>query len=178
MNRYTKVLQRLLACTAQHAGAGTRCGTPCARLPRCARCPARKLSSNCAADARAVLVVSSGPRQSLKVEIAEKTISVAATISTHGRAARGANGTLPVFMFATVRMGARRFPINDASCAIWLWLRCGSRFVNTRVAEAIPVPSRGYAATQWWRAWREIKVDGSAGCGRKAWAANMAAVVA
>src|SRR5712671_3987121 len=106
MNRYMKVLAAaLLACTAQ---ATLAAGSPGVErhvqgfLDALAAGGGKPLEQLSPADARAVLVgaQAGASLQSLKVEIAEKTISVAGhDIKLTVVRPAGANGPLPVFMF-------------------------------------------------------------------------------
>ena len=192
MNRYTKVLAAaLLACTAQ---ATLAAGSPGVErhvqgfLDALAAGGGKPLEQLSPADARAVLVgaQAGASLQSLKVEIAEKTISVAGhDIKLTVVRPAGANGTLPVFMFfhgggwvlgdfPTHERFVRDLVVGSGAAAV---------FVNYTPSPEAHYPvaiNEAYAATQWVAEHgAEIKVDGKrlAVAGNSV-GGNMAAVVA
>jgi len=192
MNRYMKVLAAaLLACTAQ---ATLAAGSPGVErhvqgfLDALAAGGGKPLEQLSPADARAVLVgaQAGASLQSLKVEIAEKTISVAGhDIKLTVVRPAGANGTLPVFMFfhgggwvlgdfPTHERFVRDLVVGSGAAAV---------FVNYTPSPEAHYPvaiNEAYAATQWVAEHgAEIKVDGKrlAVAGNSV-GGNMAAVVA
>ncbi len=192
MNRYAKVLAAsLLACAAQVTLAA---GSPGVErhvqgfLNALAAGGGKPLEQLSPADARAVLVgaQSGAPLESLKVDIAQKTINAAghAVKLTIVRPA-GANGILPVFMFfhgggwvlgdfATHERLVRDLVVGSGAAAV---------FVNYTPSPEAHYPvaiNEAYEATLWVAEHgAEIKVDGKrlAVAGNSV-GGNMAAVVA
>jgi acetyl esterase len=192
MNRYTKVLAAcLLACTAQVTLAA---GSPGVErqtegfLNVLAAAGGKPLEQLSPADARAVLVgaQAGASLQSLKVDIAEKTINAAGhEIKLTVVRPAGAGGTLPVFMFfhgggwvlgdfPTHERFVRDLVVGSGAAAV---------FVNYTPSPEAHYPvaiNEAYAATLWVAEHgAEIKVDGKrlAVAGNSV-GGNMAAVVA
>ena len=192
MIRYTKALAAtLLACTAQVALAA---GSPAVErhvqgfLDTLAAGGGKPLEQLPPADARAVLVgVQAGVSlQSLKVDIAEKTINAAGhDIKLTVVRPAGAVGTLPVFMFfhgggwvlgdfPTHERFARDLVVGSGAAAVVL------NYTPWPEAHYPVAINEAYAATQWVAEHgAEIKVDGKrlAVAGNSV-GGNMAAVVA
>jgi len=192
MNRYTKVLAAsLLACTGQATLAAGNHGVEHhvqGFLDALAAGGGKPLEQLSPADARAVLVgaQAGASLQSLKVDIAEKTISAAGhDIKLTVVRPAGASGTLPVFMFfhgggwvlgdfPTHERFVRDLVVGSGAAAV---------FVNYTPSPEAHYPvaiNEAYAATQWVAEHgAEIKVDGKrlAVAGNSV-GGNMAAVVA
>ena len=192
MNRYTKVLAAsLLACTAQ---ATLAAGSPGVErhvqgfLDALAAGGGKPLEQLSPADARAVLVgaQAGASLQSLKVEIAEKTISVAGhDIKLTVVRPAGANGTLPVFMFfhgggwvlgdfPTHERFVRDLVVGSGAAAVFV------DYTPSPEAHYPVAINEAYAATLWVAEHgADIKVDGKrlAVAGNSV-GGNMAAVVA